>query len=143
MTAVRPVPLPVTAAQLEASRRSVLAAPELAGFHIALVPDAGLAADPAALAAFGRAAHQWEAVISSPVSVTIHAGLADLGSSTIIGQTGTVMLSAVYTTIRNALVAVHAGDVPVVAFMPTAGQFMASLPAGFSLDGTISVTRRT
>ena len=115
-------------------------AAETGGFHIALVPDAGLAANPAALDAFRRAAAQWEAVISSPVTVTIGAGLANLGDPDLIGQTRPTTLSGSYTRVRDAIVAVHQ-DQPVIAAMPTAAQFTASIRAGFTLDGTLSATK--
>ena len=104
------------------------------------MPDAGLAANPAALDAFRRAAAQWEAVISSPVTVTIGAGLANLGDPDLIGQTRPMTLSGTYTRVRDAIVAVHQ-DQPVVAAMPTAAQFTASIRAGFTLDGTLSATK--
>jgi hypothetical protein len=135
-----PAAVLLTGDQLRASRRSRAAGPALAGFHIELVPDAGLAANPAALAAFRRAAGQWEAVISSPVVVTINAGLSDLGDSRIIGQTFSRRFYSPYPTIRDAIVAAHV-DEPVVAAMPTAAQFTASIPTGFTLDGTVSATK--
>ena len=135
-----PAPLQLTGDQLRASRQSRAAAPALAGFQIDLVPDAGLAANPAALDAFRRAAGQWEAVISSPVVVTVDAGLSDLGDSHIIGQTVSRRFYAPYPTIRDAIVAAHVAE-PVVAAMPAAAQFTASILTGFTLDGTISATK--
>jgi hypothetical protein len=132
-------PLPLGDPPLAVGRGSVEAA-DAAGFHIALVPDAGLAANPAALDAFRRAAAQWEAVISSPVTVTIGAGLANLGDPDLIGQTRPTTLSGSYTRVRDAIVAVHQ-DQPVIAAMPTAAQFTASIRAGFTLDGTLSATK--
>ncbi len=49
-------------------------------------------------------------------------------------------LSGTYTRVRDAIVAVHQ-DQPVVAAMPTAAQFAASIRAGFTLDGTLSATK--
>jgi hypothetical protein len=133
-------PLPMGDRPLALGLRGALEAAETAGFHIELMPDAGLAANPAALAAFRRAAAQWEAVISSPVTVTIAAGLANLGDPDLIGQTRAMNLSGTYTRVRDAIVAVHQ-DQPVVAAMPTAAQFTASIRAGFTLDGTVSATK--
>jgi hypothetical protein len=135
-----PAPLPVSDRQLAIARRSVLAVSAAGSLDIELVPDAGLAANPAALDAFRRAAAQWEAVISTPVTVTIGAGLADLGDPGLIGQTRPMSLSGPYTRIRDAIVAVHQ-DQPVVAAMPTAAEFTASIRTGFSLDGTVSSTK--
>jgi hypothetical protein len=140
MTRVQPAPIAVSRDDLAASRLGLFAVPALSGLHIVLVPDAGLAANSAALDAFGRAAAQWEAVISTPVTVTVNAGLEDLGDSRIIGQTLAVTFSGDYDIIRNAIVDVHAEDAPIVTSLPAAAQFMALVPTGFRLTG-ISATK--
>jgi hypothetical protein len=126
--------------ELAASRLGLFAERVVSGLHIELVPDAGLAANPAALGAFGRAAAQWEAVISTPVTVTVNAGLEDLGDSRIIGQTLSRTFSGDYDTFRDALADIHAGDAPIVTALPAAAQLVALVPTGFSLSG-ISATK--
>ena len=140
MTRTQPAPIAMSRDEFMASRLGLFAEPALSGLHIELVPDAGLAANPAALEAFGRAAAQWEAVISTPVTVTINAGLEDLGDSRIIGQTLSRTFSGDYDTFRDALAEVHAGDVPIVTALPAVAQFVALVPGGFSISG-ISATK--
>ena len=140
MTGEQPVPIAVSREELAASRLGLFVEPALSGLHIELVPDAGLAANPAALGAFERAAAQWEAVISTPVTVTINAGLEDLGDSRIIGQTLSRTFFGDYDTLRAALTDVHAQDAPIVTALPTATQFITLVPSGFSVSG-ISTTK--
>jgi hypothetical protein len=101
-----------------------------------------LAANAAALAAFGRAASRWSALLTDPITVNVDANLAPLGPG-VLGQAGPVFLAAPYATVRNALVA-DAADEPddaIVASLPTAAQFAALVPAGFTLDGRLSGTK--
>lgn len=116
--------------------------PNLGTFDIVISPGATLAGNTAALAAFNRAAQRWEAFFSDPITITVNADLAALGPG-IIGSTGSVLLQASYNTIRNQLVADSAldGDDPINAFLPTASQFTAQVPAGFSLSGNIVGTK--
>lgn len=138
-TLASPVPLTVTAQALAAARQRAEAL--ASGLDIVLVPGAGLAANPAALAAFERAAERWEAVFSDPIVVTIDADFADLGNPAIIGQAGSVLLQGPFDVIRDALVADADADDAVVAAMPTAAEFAESLPAGFSLSGNVMGTK--
>ena len=80
----RPIPIPVTASELALAQQ----APALGSFNIVINAGAGLAGNAAALAAFNRAADQWEAWISDPITVTIVADLQNLGNPSIIGSTG-------------------------------------------------------
>lgn len=115
----------------------------LGSFQIVIVPNSDLAANPNALAAFNRAAAEWESYISDPITVTIDAGLAHLGS-TILGQTSTVTLSNNYSTIRNLLVndASNEFDDGVVAALPaTNALFNTTLPTGFTRNGTLTFTK--
>ena len=57
------------------------------GFDIVLVAGPGLSANASALAAFERAAQQWEAFITDSITVTIEADLANLGDPSTIGST--------------------------------------------------------
>lgn len=142
MTPASPAPLLVTPSLLEAARAKATAL-QLATFDIVLVPGAGLAANPAALAAFERAAARWEAVISDPIVVTIDADFADIGNPSIIGQSSSVLLQGPYDAIRDAMVSDAAadGDDRIVKALPTAAQFAASLPAGFALTGNVLGTK--
>ena len=109
----------------------------LGSFSINIVPGAGLAANAPALAAFQRAAQQWEAYISDPITVNINADLSNLGSSSIIGQTSTVLLTAGYSLVRDAMVADAADELDdaITASLPTAAQFSATVPVGMGLSG--------
>lgn len=111
---------------------------ELGSFNIVINPGTTLAANTAALDAFNRAAEQWEAFISDPITVTIDADMVDLGSSTIIGQAGSIILNAGYNTIRNQVVASADSDDGILASLPTAAQFNATLPSGITLSGLLS-----
>jgi hypothetical protein len=113
-------------------------------FDIVITPGATLAGNAAALAAFNRAALQWEARIADPITVSINADLAALGAG-IIGSTSATLLGASYNTIRNQMV-VDAADEgakdAIVASLPTAAQFLGTIPGGgFSLSGNIVLTQ--
>ena len=118
---------------------------QLGSLSIQVNPVSGgsLASNSAALAAFNRAADTWKSYFSDPVTINITADLVNLGSSSIIGQTGVTLLQANYTTIRNAMVSDAAGQPGngIVASLPTAAQFSANLPAGFSLSGNLLFTK--
>jgi hypothetical protein len=118
----------------------------LGAFNIVIVPGAGLAGNAAALAAFNRAADQWEARISDPITVTINADLGALGPN-IIGSTSSVILQAGYNTIRNAMTA-DASVLPPAAnndgiaqFLPTAAQFTGVVPSGGSFSGALILSK--
>jgi hypothetical protein len=108
-------------------------------FNIVIVPTPGLAGNAAALAAFNRAAMAWEAFFSDPITVTINGDLANLGNPNIIGSTSSVLLQGGFNDIRNGLVADSLLDVNdgINAFLPTSGQYLAQVPAGFSLSGNL------
>lgn len=115
----------------------------LGSFDIVINAGATLASNAAALAAFNRAAAQWESRISDPITINIDADLGDLGSSSIIGQSATTVLVSGYDSIRNDVVA-DAGDEAddqIVSHLPTYSQFSASLPTDFSLDGNLMVSK--
>ena len=110
---------------------------------ILISPGPTLAASPAALAAFNRAATTWGTLLSDPVTVTIDANLVSLANPNVIGSTSTVLLQGSYATIRDSMVA-DAADEPddtIVASLPTAAQFSAVVPTGFSLTGLIVATK--
>lgn len=102
----------------------------LGTFDVVINPDAGLAANPAALAAFERAAATWEKYICDPVTINIDAGLANLGPS-ILGQAGSVILDNTgYQDLKNALVADNAGSPlsALTAALPNTAQYTAISP---------------
>ncbi|GAB4462403.1 MAG: hypothetical protein OHK0029_29190 [Armatimonadaceae bacterium] len=77
--------------------------------------------------------------------MTIDVDLLDLGSPTILGQASPSLLFGGYNVIRDSMVAdaVAEGnaDETVVSFLPTATQFTAIAPPGFSLSGDIVATK--
>jgi len=95
-----------------------------------------------ALAAFNRAAQQWESRISDPITVRIDADLAALDPG-IIGSTSSVLLQEDYTIMRDTMVADAANefDDGIVAHLPTFGQFQAVVVEGYELDGQIVATK--
>lgn len=112
----------------------------IGAFTLAIVPGPTLTANVPALGAFNRAANQWSNLIADPISISIDADMASLGSD-ILGQTSSVVLSGSYATLRDAMVA-DAADEPddgIVASLPTVGSF--ALPIGFGLDGNVQVTK--
>jgi len=114
----------------------------LGTFDIVINPGSGLSSNTAALAAFNRAAQQWEAYISDSITVTIAADLGGLGSG-IIGSTSSVILQGGYNTIRNQVVADASNESGglVASFLPTAAQFSATLLPGSTLTGSLSGTK--
>lgn len=101
-----------------------------------------------ALAAFERAARAWEGIFTDPVEVNVSAALLPLGSTTIIGQTTSVLLAGPYDVIRDQMVVdgLAESDDGIVAHLPTAGEFSAILPGfspaiAFGLDGNLSATK--
>ena len=121
---------------------TVAAAPGAQATPIVIVPDAGLAANTAALAAFNRAATTLGNLFSDPITVTINANLASLGAG-IIGSTSATLLVGGYTLVRNQMVAdaANEADDAIVAALPTAAQFLAQVPAGFTLDGRVILSQ--
>ena len=109
---------------------------------ITINPGAGLAANPAALAAFNRAAASWGSLFTDPITVTINADLAVLGPG-ILGQSSSVTLLGAYSTIRDQMVA-DAADEPgnnIVGYLPTAAQVSAYVPAGWGLSANMYATK--
>ncbi len=113
------------------------------GLPIVLNAGAGLAGNAPALAAFQRAANTWGSMFSDNFTVNIDADMAVLGNPSIIGQASSLILGASYDTIRNAVVndAANEPSNGIVASLPTAAQFNATLPAGFALDGRLQMTQ--
>jgi hypothetical protein len=114
----------------------------LGSFDIVINPGPTLAGNPDALAAFNRAAQAWEARIADPITVTINADLAALGSG-IIGRASSVILNTGYTTVRDAVVSDAAGeaDDAIVASLPSFAQFSAIIPGGSTLSATLAASK--
>lgn len=128
---------------------AAMAAPAhgLGSFDIVINPNATLASNTDALAAFERAATRWEAFIADPITINISASLENLGSSNIIGSASSFLTSRSYDTVRNAMIA-DAGDElsdpdgfddTITQSLPTFANFNALLPAGASLSGNINM----
>ncbi|HYC54650.1 MAG TPA: NF038122 family metalloprotease [Candidatus Binatia bacterium] len=126
-----PVATFVSSEELRSARRPVQRG---GGFSIELVAGPGIAANAAALAAFERAAAQWEAVFSDPMTVSINVDLTDLGSPTIIGAASSVLLGSEYDQFRSDSVD-DSWDEPddgVTGFLPYSEEFAYTMPPGFS-----------
>jgi VCBS repeat-containing protein len=111
-------------------------------FQINLIVGAGLQANPAALAAFRRAAARWEAKLTDPVTVNITADLSDLGSTTTIGQTSSVTIEDTYDVVRNLMATDAADEVDdglVAGALPATGNFV--VPSRFTWSGKLSGTK--
>ena len=119
-----------------------LASTASAGFVININAGSGLSGNAAALAAFDRAAQQYESIFFDDITVTIDADFLNFNDVNVIGSTSSVTLSTDFDTIRNAIVAdgVVDGD-GIVAFLPTAGQFSAFVPQGFVISGAMAATK--
>ncbi|MBT3200418.1 MAG: PEP-CTERM sorting domain-containing protein [Phycisphaerales bacterium] len=83
----------------------------------------------AALAAFQRAADQWAAFISDPITVNIDADFASLEPN-VIGSTESVMLQGGFNEIRDVMVldSLDEADDAIVSYLPTHSQFTALVP---------------
>lgn len=110
---------------------------------INISPDANLANNQAALASFQRAAAQWERWLADPITVTINAGLADLGNSSIIGQAGSVMLSSTYNSLAGQVYndSLNEADDAIVSYLPNASAFSVNLPTNFTFSGKLMATK--
>jgi hypothetical protein len=137
---VTAAPLPRLAAGLLA----VVASPAawaVGDFQIHLYMGSGLTANPAAVAAFERAAADWESRIANPIRVNIEADLGTFGNPNIIGATGwgDEPVNLPYDQVRDAMAA-RAGRPGngILAYLPTSAQITASIPnvTNASFDNT-------
>ncbi len=93
----------------------------------------GLQGNAAAVAAFERAAANWEAVLADDIVVNLDAVLEDLSANAdpsddnVLGSTSSSTLGAGYDVIRTRWVADGGSNL-----IPTAVQFSANLPANFN-----------
>jgi hypothetical protein len=111
-------------------------------FDIVINAGSTLSGNAPALAAFNRAAAQWESFISDPIQVTISADLAPLAPN-VLGSASSMIITRNYTTVRDAMVfdASDEADDAVVAALPTVNNFSATLPDGRALNGEMRFTR--
>ena len=106
-------------------------------------PGPTLAGNAPALAAFERAAQLWESFIADPITVVVDADVAPLGPG-ILGSTGSELLTASFSTIRNAMVADAAdegADDAIVASLPAAANYNVTIPTGFGLNGNVFASK--
>ncbi len=120
----------------------LMVAPSSGNFQIVLNPNASLAGNAPALAAFQRAAATWESIISNPIVVNLDVGLEVLAAN-VLGSASAVILEAGYDTIRNQMIASASSEADdgIVAALPTFAQSSFSLPAGFSIGTKLSATK--
>src|SRR5258706_16895 len=114
-------------------------------FEINLIPGPGLQANPDALAAFRRAAAEWEAQISNPIRVNVSADLGMFADPNIIGATGygSENLNLDYASVRDRMVARagRPGDA-ILSSLPDSAHVRAIVPTGATFDNTtIGLTR--
>lgn len=120
----------------------LMVAPSSGNFQIVLNPNASLAGNAPALAAFQRAAATWESIISNPIVVNLDVGLEVLAAN-VLGSASAVILEAGYDTIRNQMIASASSEADdgIVAALPTFAQSSFSLPTGFSIGTQLSATK--
>ena len=126
------------------SQAIVIQASNPSDFTININAGATLAGNSNAMAAFQRAAQQWVNVFSNPITVTIDADLAPMGSTTIIGQSNAVALQGSYTEIRDQMVAsaiAEGSHDALAAALPALSQFQVAVPVGYTLSGNIYGTK--
>jgi hypothetical protein len=121
---------------------SVVVGVASAQMNIVINPNATLSGNAPALAAFQRAADQWENWFNDPITVTIAAGMANLGGG-ILGQAQSVILLDSYTNLRNAMVndAANEASNAIVASLPTSAQFSGLFQPGSSFSGNMIGTK--
>src|SRR3954453_21084996 len=87
---------------------------------IVVTPDAGLAANPAALAAMNRAAAAWSGAFTDNITINISAGLSNSFSDpNVLGHASPVKLQAAYDFFRGKILASAAAepDDAIVAYV--------------------------
>lgn len=104
----------------------------------------GISGNAQALAAFNRAAHNWESYLGDNVTLNINIDLASLGSG-ILGSTSAASYYTGYNTIRNAMASGadsgSAAETATLAYLPTGTQYSAYVPTGLNLSGYMLATR--
>lgn len=134
-----PIPRQLTAAQLQ---QALAPAPAATGpFDIVIVPGPMLAANPAAVEAFNRAAAQWEQRITDPITVTIQADLVTLEPN-LLGWAASIPVQMPYSVVRDKLVADASGEArdALVASLPAASPPFV-LPPTVTYNGQVVGTK--
>lgn len=117
-------------------------APRGGSFDIVINAGAGLGGNAAALAAIERAAAQWEAYITDPITVTIEADLTNLGNNGVPGSTDLVMLGFTdYAIVRTAWINDADIDDGILSSLPTQAQLAITLPGGYTLLPGLAVSK--
>jgi hypothetical protein len=115
----------------------------LGSFSIVINAGATLAGNAPALAAFNRAAEQWESYISDPITVTIDADLAALGPN-ILGSASSVVLFDDHNTVQGFLVG-DAGDEAddgIAGMIPNQAAAVFAMPPGFAVLADMAGDRK-
>ena len=112
-------------------------------FDIGLTSLSGLSGNTAAEAAFLRAANQWEAFITDPISVSIDANFALLAPERLASAAPVALAAPTFNTFRDQIVvdSLNEPDDAITQFLPTATQLGFNLPAGFSLSNSLEATK--
>lgn len=118
------------------------------GLNIVLNAGSQLQSNAAALAAFERAAANWESVIGDEITVYINADLDNTLASNVIGSASSATATGPYSSIRNALVtdAANETDDRIVLYLPNASGLrfpsdQIDLPNGFSAASSVALNR--
>src|SRR4051794_27946298 len=109
----------------------VIGAPCARAMVIVVTPDAGLAANPAAVAAFNRAGQAWSNIFTNNITINISAGLrTPFVTPAVIGNTSAVKFQAGYDFFMGKIKASAAAEADdgIVASLPDLAHFSATLP---------------
>lgn len=119
----------------------LLAISPAGALEITIVPGESLAGNTDALAAFERAAQQWESRLEDAVDVRIEADLTEL-SSGVIGETSSRIVTRRYTSVVSALKsdAADENDDRAVSLLPSFSQFDVEVPSRFGLSNRLQLT---
>ena len=114
-----------------------------APFDIVIQPGPGLAGNAAALASWDRAAAEWEAIITDPVTVTVDADLVEIDEPGVLGQTDAVLLTGSVDEIRDPMAqsAVTEADEGITAALPTAAELELLLAPGAVFPNLMIATK--
>jgi hypothetical protein len=110
--------------------------------NIVVTPDAGLAANPAAVAAFNRAAQTWANTFTYDITINIAAGLSSSFSSpNVSGSTSSVKMQAGNDFFRGKIMTAADADDGILASIPDLAHFSATLPSSVTFSGNFIATK--